>query len=183
MPVHRITHQINLKKSDSVILIYGHVNDAFITGDLKSYNIDGIEKILCRYLQDNGYEQIIFYAPARQLYAYDERSYHYCFPQQPAATETAQTELFADGRPLGSKKYLIARTPEPATPAAQKGTRRAHWNAREGFISIVQGGGDQAVIDIIREALYQDRHKSAVIFSQFDGTGLDAGIQHALESH
>src|SRR6185295_4947575 len=81
MPVNRIISQVNLKKSDSVILIYGQVNDTFVTGDLALYNIDGIEKILCRYLHENGFEQIIFYAPERQLYAYDERSWQYCFPE------------------------------------------------------------------------------------------------------
>src|SRR5262245_31212680 len=110
MPVNRIVNQINLRKSDSVILVYGQLNDIFVTNDMALYNVDGIEKILCRSLKENGFEQVILFAPERQLYTYDERSYRYCFPEQqaPGATGTSKDMATsnADGRPLGSKKYL-----------------------------------------------------------------------------
>jgi SpoVK/Ycf46/Vps4 family AAA+-type ATPase/tetratricopeptide (TPR) repeat protein len=188
MPVNRINSQINLKKSDSVILVYGQVNDTFVTGDLKRYNVDGIEKILCRYLQENGYEQVIFYAPERQLYTYDERSYQHCLPKKTENTDNTTINRDKtpgmDGRPLGTRQYLRKQSPPsgptstvPASPDVT--TENIRWNTREGFIPVVQGS-DVGITEIIREALFQNDRKSAVIFSQFDNPGANSEIQRLL---
>ena len=195
MPVNRIINQINLRKSDSVIMIYGQVNDTFVTSDLTLYNVDGIEKILCRYLRENGYEQIIFYAPERQLYVYDEHSYRYCFPEvgvdSPNTSISSASDL--DSRPLGGRRIMLANStgsrPITGTDAATHSTSSSvtsstttntpRWH-REGFISVVQGRSDIAILDIIREALFQNKRKSAVIFSQFDNPEATNEIQRNL---
>ncbi|NUQ23986.1 MAG: AAA family ATPase [Saprospiraceae bacterium] len=188
MPVRRITRQIDLDKSDSIILIYGQVNDIFVTGDLSFFKGDGIEKILSRYLRDKGYEQIIFYAPERQLYVYDEQSYYYCFPDSDIQTEanplsdTAQTPSGNNGRPLGPKKYLRHRNPPTRSHtaySAPEGVMNAPIWHREGFIPVVRGGSDNAVIDIIRATLFSER-QTAVIFSQFDSTNAISEIQRQI---
>ncbi|TVL99004.1 MAG: hypothetical protein CV087_19670 [Candidatus Brocadia sp. WS118] len=192
MPVSRIINQINLRKSDSVILIYGQVNDTFVTGDLSLYNADGIEKILCRYLRENGYDQIIFYAPERQLYAYDERSYRYCLPEQSVETPPvdANAPSGMNGRPLGKRKILKSRASSTSSTyrSIDKATQpniqntpanTVRWH-REGFISVVQGRSDIAIVDIIREAFFQTKRKSAVVFSQFDNAEGATEIQRLL---
>jgi SpoVK/Ycf46/Vps4 family AAA+-type ATPase/tetratricopeptide (TPR) repeat protein len=188
MPVNRIINQINLRKSDSVILIYGQVNDTFVTGDLSMYNADGIEKILCRYLRENGYDQIIFYAPERQLYAYDERSVRYCLPEQSVETEPTDPNIPSgmNGRPLGPRKIMKSRTTntisgtastQSISQVAPQNTMRWH---REGFLSVVDVRSDAAIVDIIREAFFQNKRKSAVVFSQFDNAEGVTEIQRLL---
>lgn len=193
MPVKRLDNQINLRKSDSVILIYGQVNDSFVTPDLKLYNIDGIEKIICRYLKENGYEQIIFYAPERQLYAYDVASYEHCFPKtttpiNDGSTTLNQTQRVGDRRPLGKKRFLKPKANKSSSsiqPSSANNENSASignswkWH-KEGFISIVQGRSDGSIVDIIREALFQNERKSAVIFSQFDNAVANNEIQRLV---
>ena len=186
MPVNRIIRQINLRKSDSVILIYGQVNDTFVTKDLSIYNIDGIEKIVCRYLRDNGYEQVIFYAPERQLYTYDEQSYYNCFPKEDMASKVnrRQASPIIDGRPLGNNKLLrssnIGYTKQSLSNTnTTNSTKEARWH-REGFIPVVTAKSDIAIVDILREALFQKKHKSAVIFSQFDDPSINSEIQRLV---
>lgn len=189
MPVLRISKQFNLKKSDSVIVVYGHVNDSFVTSDLTLYNIDGIEKIICRLLHTAGYDQIIFYSPERLLYTYDEQSYHYCFPQQQPVEQTSiekaaryDNNSLSDRRPLGAKKFFkrASANQQSASTAASPIDEKIPWNTREGFISVLRGRADAAILDIIREAMYQKKRKSAIILSQFDHINANHEIQRTL---
>lgn len=189
MPINRIINQFDLSKSDNVILVYGQVNDTFATSDLALFRGDGIEKILSRYLLDNGYRQIVFYSPERQLYVYDEQSFYLCFPPLPARASEGDTTSGSvsqgnDGRPLGAKKLLQRRradsgrsvTLEAGDPDAMY---RPVWHP-EGFISVVRSGSDSAVLDIIRATLSTKKFPTAVIFSQFDSTSSISEIQRRI---
>ncbi len=187
MPVKRIASQFDLTNSDTVILVYGQVNDIFITEDLRMHDSDGIEKILALYLHEHGYDQIIFYSPERQLYAYDETSYTLCFPpentpaaeeEQPVAAVNASTK---DNRPLGTQKFLRIRQTAGVNGAGNDDRKQPLWNKQEGYISVIRGGSDAAVADIIRASMRRTDGRTAVILSQFDNPRSNSEVLRLLE--
>lgn len=185
MAVARLTDFLTLQQSDSVIMLYGQgVNDAYITPDLLLHDHDGIDKILFYHLRQNGYERIIYYSTDRSLYAYDEQSCRLCLPEQSAPPPPAAARSGSNDRPLGANQYLKRPGPPPQTtpePAdASSAPVGCNWDKDEEFISIMSG--DVAIAECLKTCFRDRKHKTAIIFSQFDQNSLKPAVERLVDN-
>lgn len=79
MNIARIQNNIRLDTGDPFIVIYGNVNDAFFDINLVSHNI---EYMLKEFFKEEGYQRVVFFDPAKKLYALDEESRQQLKPRQ-----------------------------------------------------------------------------------------------------
>lgn len=183
MSVSRISAQLDVNKSESVILVYGQVNDIFITGDLLLYNRDGIDRILWHILKEQGFDQIVYFNSPRSLYAYDQQSCQLCSPSyirrflnekevNPAGPAQPRGNS-NDGRPLGRRLLGSRRSREQQTDGIEnfEGNsspgRRCSEESRhfEGYLPIMTNEVD--ILECMNRCMNGEDIKSAVVFSQF----------------
>lgn len=191
MSVSRISAQLDINKSESVILVYGLVNDVFITRDLLLYNRDGIDRILWHILKEQGFEQIVYFNSPRSLYAYDQQSCQLCSPSyirrflSEKAVDSAGTaqprENSNDGRPLGRRLLGSRRNREQRADGIESFERNSSPGRRcseesrhfEGYLPVMTNEVD--ILECMNRCMNGEDIKSAVVFSQF--TSRKQGIQ------
>lgn len=180
MAVSRLTEQLDLFQADNVIMLYGQVNDIFITPNLILYEHDGIDKILLYHLRNHGFERILYYATDRGLYVYDENSYQLCFPQRDPVVQATNTETFLsgqNGRPLNNMRLLPRNEkPRQTTEVPVQSVRRDE----DGFIPVLTA--EVAIADCLKTCFRDRTYKTAIIFSQFDQNSLKPSIEKLVDN-
>ncbi|KYC38099.1 AAA family ATPase [Scytonema hofmannii PCC 7110] len=156
MTIERVTSGLNLQSGDRFLVLYGaNTSDTFCTADLLLQNI---EQVLHTYLQNSGYQRILFYSGVQKLYFLDERSRDGCLLQpktSPPSTPTEQMQVTPG--PLGRGRRLLGKkSPQTTIPPAPAPTAPTFPARRLQDIQILP----------ILETVMQDiTQKSAIIFS------------------
>lgn len=157
--VDRLGKSLNLTFTGPFVILYGYVDDIYLTEDLKKKNI---EQLLWDYLKSHGFTRIVYFNMAQMLYFLDDKSYHLTL-HNTQTTATKNEEKVEDRRPLGNRK-LFKRD------IAKEVRYRDHVHSKRIGKKIIKNirANELNAIEIL-EAIYKDPHiKTAVIFSQFD---------------
>ncbi len=154
MTIERVTSGLNLQSGDRFLVLYGaNTSDTFCTADLLLQNI---EQVLHTYLQNSGYQRILFYSGVQKLYFLDERSRDLCLLQPKTSPPSTPTEpMRVTPGPLGSGRRLLGKksqqtTIPPAPTAPTSPARRLQ---------------DIQILPILETVMQDITQKSAIIFS------------------
>ncbi|MBR8834294.1 MAG: AAA family ATPase [Stigonema ocellatum SAG 48.90 = DSM 106950] len=156
MTIERVTSGLNLQSGDRFLVLYGaNTSDTFCTADLLLQNI---EQVLHTYLQNSGYQRILFYSGVQKLYFLDERSRDLCLLQPKTSPPSTPTEpMRVTPGPLGRERRLLGKKspqttipPAPAPTAPTSPARRLQ---------------DIQILPILETVMQDITQKSAIIFS------------------
>jgi len=158
MSCGRITAGLNLKAGDRFIIFYGtNTSDTFCTADLI---LSDIEQGIHRYLQQVGYERILFYSGVKKLYFLDSQSRDRT-RLQPSSNQqpNPKNPLAVSPGPLGSRRLLSNRQPQtPANIPEVNAPNRPRLQ-------------DVQILPIFEKVMQDTSQKSAIIFSQGEDIG------------
>ncbi|MCG5060017.1 MAG: AAA family ATPase [Limnoraphis sp. WC205] len=159
--VERVTNQLNLQTGDRFVILYGtNTADSFCTDDLL---LQDIEQVLHRYLQNQGFNRIVFYSGINKLYFLDQNSLQNARlqPQTPPLSST--NEMGVKGGPLGKRRRLLGRqTPPENQTQNQTQNQPTPQTNRRNPISDIQ------CISYFEHFLQDTRYKSAIVFSDVE---------------
>lgn len=175
MSVNRISKNLDLERSETVVVLYGQVNDCFVGSDLLLHQKDGIDRTIWSYLKENGFEQIIYYDYARSLYAYDLQSRSLCFPES-SLDELSSSRVQSSGqndRPLGRIRFMTRirsenREGQDNNRAGENENQPELRRNPDGSYFIMTGQTE--IIGSINATMQQQDYKAAVVFSQIEQT-------------
>ncbi len=192
---------------NKIFLIYGNLNDDFITADLQRMHF---ELFLNRYLKGLGYEQIVYYSGARNLgkYCLDDESAKLAIHlngnvcdgndvalcsdptdrkspriQRPASRASAEQSPFQKRRPDSDSKQA------DTTEKPQSGDRTER---KSGIVYNQPKMPPQVFLDEARKIMADGKRKSAIVFSNMEDFSTDHSsarqpywelISHLWEEH
>lgn len=161
MSIERITSRLNLQSGDRFIIFSGaNTSDTFCTNDLV---ICDIEQVVHRYLQEMGYQRILFYSGVKKLYFLDSESRDRTRlkPNSKPQSQQKKCSLGVSPGPLGSRRLLGNRqpktTPNP-NPPEQNPSQRPRLQ-------------DVQILPIFEKVMQDTSQKSAIVFSYAEDIG------------
>lgn len=169
MAVDRIKSQLNLNQSSSLIVVYGQIDDIFITPDLLLHERKGIDKILWYTLKEAGFEQIVYFDALRSLYSYDQESYELSFPSGLRKIENRQLETQTnDGRPLGkTRRFLPSAIDVQQSELVESNTiKKNKIQSKNGIFHIMTE--EVSILECMNFFMEDETVKTAIVFSNFN---------------
>ena len=174
-------------KQNKIFLIYGNLDDMFLTGDLVKSNF---RFFLNRYLKSIGYEQIVFYSGARNVgkFVLDDESAvlairkNQAFRKQTSEPEKPKRRRIL--RPHAVSQESARRTvPVPDSPKQSGNGEGEEGQAPEKMIYKQPKITPVEFLDEAKKMMSDTTHKSAVVFTFFQDflTDPSAPLQPYLE--
>lgn len=168
MAVNRISSQIDLDSSGTIVFVYGKVQqEEFIDKDLQLYDI---ERILWKYLLGQGFKRIVFFNASKRIYFWDLASIENCFSSnQSTQKNTTNSTLQASGknkRPLGGFSVLGKRQQQEVQYTPKQRNRRFE-RVKGGYYQI-SSTIDVESAKLLDTYIKDESIKTALVFSQFD---------------
>ena len=171
MTVERITAGLNLQTGDRFLVFYGaNTSDSFCTPDLL---IQNIERVLHRYLKQQGYQRILFFSETQKLYFWDRESRDRCL-RPTVKTSSSSNQSSESSNPSSTNSRPLRVTPGPL--GHKRGLlRRSTANAKRDTLSpapVPPSSSrpprlqDIQCIPYFEAAMHDITQKSAIIFSQ-----------------
>ncbi len=175
MTVKRVTSGLNFQAGDRFVVFYGaNTSDTFCTSDLL---LCDIEQVLHRYLQQQGYERILFYSGVKKLYFLDNKSREFTRVQPQKVNSSSEqpnntsnhnnnNSLKVTPGPLGRRRLInrqatqASQTPQASQAQATIGTSNRPANQANSRLQDIQ------ILSIFEKIMQDTTLKSAIIFSQ-----------------
>jgi len=153
--VNRVTQQLNLQDGDRFIILYGNqTSDSFCSPDL---TLQDIEQVLHQYLQQQGFNRIVYYSGVDKLYFLDRTSLELSRnPDLPSGGHSSETmNLDSQSIPLGKRRRMLRRTSPASSSPSPSRTPPSRLQ-------------DIQCISYLNYFMEDSRHKTAIIFSDVE---------------
>lgn len=153
--VNRVTQQLNLQDGDRFMILYGNqTSDSFCSPDL---TLQDIEQVLHQYLQQQGFNRIVYYSGVDKLYFLDRTSLELSRnPDLSSGGRSSETmNLDSQSIPMGKRWRMLRRTsPASSSPSPS----RTPPSRLQDILCIIY----------LNYFMEDSRHKTAIIFSDVE---------------
>lgn len=144
---------IEIQNKSLLSVLYGKVNDLFISGDAIQYNF---EEIIYLYLKNQGFDSIVFYSNVESFYSYSNRDLEILLTD----SNKIEPTIIKNNKRRGPLGIVINKPPYNQQSETQS---FAEFNrfGRKAYRSSVN-----KIVTIITQALENTKFKTAIIVNQ-----------------